>query len=184
MRVIGGAFKGKKLHSLRGTITRPTSDRLRESIFDIIAFEVKGAFVLDLFAGTGAFAIEALSRGAEFAVFIDNTKNAISIIRENIKSCMIDSRAKVIKWDIKRNLNCIKLMSPPFNLVFIDPPYNKNFIKPALSNLRLSSSMENGALIIVEHSNFESIPEEPVVFKLTDQRRYGKTLVSFLNYMV
>ena len=85
MRIISGDLKGKKIRSIKGTKTRPTSDRLRESIFNIIAFNVQDACILDLFAGTGALAIEALSRGAKFAVFIDIYKNAVSTIRENIK---------------------------------------------------------------------------------------------------
>ena len=184
MRIISGDLKGKKLHSIKGTKTRPTSDRLRESIFNIIAFNVQNTCILDLFAGTGAFAIEALSRGAKFAVFIDISKSAVSAIRENIKACNLDDRVNVIKWDINKNLNCVKHSNPAFNLVFMDPPYDKNFVKPTLLNLHLSGCMENGCLIIVEHSLREPIPKEPAVFKITDQRKYGKTLVSFLKYVI
>ena len=184
MRIISGDLKGKKLHSIKGTKTRPTSDRVRESIFNIIAFNVENTCILDLFAGTGAFAIEALSRGAMFAVFIDISKNAVSAIRENIKSCNLDDKFKVIKWDITKNLTCIEHSNPAFDLVFMDPPYDKKFLKPALLNLHLSCCMEKGCLIIVEHSLREPIPKEPAVFEITDQRKYGKTLVSFLNYVI
>ena len=184
MRIISGNLKGKKIRSVKGRKTRPTSDRIRESIFNIIAFNVENACVLDLFAGTGAFAIEALSRQAKLAVFIDNSKNAVSAIRENIKSCHLDDRAKVIKWDVTKNLTCIERSNPPFNLVFMDPPYEKSYLKPALINLNLSCCMEKECLIIVEHSLREPIPKEPAVFEITDQRKYGKTLVSFLKYMI
>ena len=184
MRIISGDLKGKKIRSIKGTKTRPTSDRLRESIFNIIAFNVQDACILDLFAGTGALAIEALSRGAKFAVFIDISKNAVSTIRENIKLCNLDDRVKVIKWDINKNLKCIEHSKPAFNLVFMDPPYDKNFLKPTLHNLHLSCCMEKGCLIIVEHSLREPIPKEPAIFEITDQRKYGKTLVSFLNYVI
>ncbi len=184
MRIIGGDLKSKKIRSIKGTKTRPTSDRIRESIFNIISFNVKNTCILDLFAGTGAFAIEALSRGAKFAVFIDISKSAVSAIRENIKSCNLDDRVKVVKWDINKNLNCIEHSNPTFDLVFMDPPYDKDFLKPALLNLHLSCCMEKDCLIIVEHSLRESIPNEPAVFEITDQRKYGKTLVSFLNYVI
>jgi len=184
LRIISGNLKGKKIRSIKGMKTRPTSDRIRESIFNILAFDVENACILDLFAGTGAFALEALSRGAKFAVFIDISKNAVSAIRENIKSCNLDDRTKVIQWDAAKNLTCIKQQNPPFNLVFTDPPYGKSFLKPTLLNLHLSCCMKEGCLIIVEHSLREPIPEEPTVFEITDQRKYGKTLVSFLNYMI
>ena len=184
MRIISGDLKGKRIHSIKGTKTRPTSDRLRESIFNIIAFNVQPARTLDLFAGTGAFAIEALSRGAEFAVLIDISKSAVSAIKKNIKSCRLENRTKVIKWDINKNLNCVEHSYPLFDLVFIDPPYDKNFLKPTLLNLHLSCCLKNGSLIIVEHSLLEPIPKIPVVFEITDQRKYGKTLVSFLKYVI
>lgn len=184
MRIVSGDLKGKKIHSVKGTKTRPTSDRVRESIFNIIAFKAQYNCVLDLFAGTGAFAIEALSRGAKCAVLIDISNNAVFAIRENIKSCHLDDRAKVIKWDIINNLACLERSNPPFNLVFMDPPYDKNFLKTSFLNLHLSGCMEKGCLIIIEHSVREPIPTEPVVFEIIDQRKYGKTLVSFLNYVI
>jgi 16S rRNA (guanine966-N2)-methyltransferase len=185
VRIIGGELKGRKLYSIRGTAIRPTADRLRESIFNIISSCVPDAVVLDLFAGTGALGIEALSRGAESAIFVDNSKEALSVIKNNIKSCTLDKRAKVIKWDIKKNLNCLKLTPPGFfTLVFLDPPYNQNMIKPTLLNLDHSKSMKKEAVIVVEHAPVESIPSEFIAFEVTGQRRYGKTLVSLLKYVV
>ncbi len=184
MRVIAGSLKGKKLNSVSGRTIRPTSDRLRESIFNIISYGFQGAVVLDLFAGTGALGIEALSRGAESAVFIDNTKDSLSVIEKNIRSCALENRTKIIKWNIVKNLNCLRQDRPAFNYVFMDPPYNKNTIEQTLFNLHQSSSLEKGAVIIVEHSPFEPIPGEYLEYNITDQRRYGKSLVSFLNYMI
>jgi 16S rRNA (guanine966-N2)-methyltransferase len=184
LRIISGDLKGKKLRSIKGTKTRPTSDRVRESIFNIIAFHIQDTCILDLYAGTGAFAIEALSRHAKYAVFIDISKSAVSIIRENIKSCNFEDRVKVIKWDIYKNLKCVEHSNPAFDLVFMDPPYDKNFLKPTLFNLHLSGCMGRGCSIIVEHSLLEPIPTEPTGFELTDQRKYGKTLVSFLKYVI
>jgi len=184
LRIISGNLKGKKIRSIKGTKTRPTSDRIRESIFNILAFDIEDACILDLFAGTGAFAIEAISRGAKFAVLIDISKSSVSVIRENFKSCNLGGRNRVIKWDITKNLTCIERSNPPFNLVFVDPPYEKGFLEPTLLNLHLSYCLKAGGLIIVEHSLREPIPEEPTVFEITDRRKYGKTLVSFLKYMI
>ena len=117
MRIIGGALRGKRLRSLGTYKIRPTADRLRESIFGILSYRVQDAIVLDLFAGTGALGIEALSRGSQFAVFIDNYKSAIFLIEQNIRLCFLEQKAKIIKWDITKNLKCIKSFAPPFNLV-------------------------------------------------------------------
>jgi len=184
LRIIGGALKGKRLYSVHDMSIRPTADRLRESIFNILSQRVLDAVVLDLFAGTGALGIEALSRGAESAVFVDNRKEALSVLRRNIDSCMLDQKANIVKWNIKQNLNCIRSKKQHFDLIFLDPPYDKNLIKPTLSNLDESHSLKNEACIVVEHSLFEPIPTDLFAFDLLDQRKYGKTLVSFLNYMI
>ena len=184
MRIISGILRGKKLAMIRGRWIRPTADRLRESIFNILGDSVKEATVLDMFAGSGAYGIEALSRGAVSAVFMDNSKKAISIIQKNVKSCDLEDRVKIIRWDIIKNLNCLKSFSLAFNLIFIDPPYNQNYLKPALLNLFRNGSVGKGACIVVEHSHHEQIPENLMSVKISDQRRYGKTLVSFINYVV
>ena len=184
LRIIGGALKGKKLYSVRDTSIRPTADKLRESIFNILSQRVLDAVVIDLFAGTGALGIEALSRGAESVLFVDSANGALSVLRRNIESCMLDQKANIIKWDIRQNLNCIKSKKQHFDLIFLDPPYDKNLIKPTLFNLDKSYSLKKGACIVVEHSLFESIPTDLFVFDLVDQRKYGKTLVSFLNYVI
>ena len=184
MRVIGGNLKAKKLYSARGRVIRPTSDRLRESIFNILSFHAKQAVVLDLFAGTGALGIEALSRGAESALFIDIHNGALSAIERNIKACEIENKAKIIKWDIIKNLNCIKSYRAVFDLIFIDPPYNKKFLQPTLRNLRKAGSVKKGACLIIEHSLLEPIPLDFPEYELQDQRKYGKSLVSFLTYIV
>jgi 16S rRNA (guanine966-N2)-methyltransferase len=184
LRIIGGTLKGKKLYSVRDSSIRPTADKLRESIFNILSQRVSDAVVIDLFAGTGALGIEALSRGAESVLFVDNANGALSVLRRNIDSCALDQRANIIKWNIRQNLNCIKSKKQHFDLIFLDPPYDKNLIKPTLFNLDKSHSLKNGACIVVEHSLFETIPADLFAFDLLDQRKYGKTLVSFLNYLV
>ncbi len=184
LRVIGGSFKGKKLISIKGRITRPTSDRLREAIFNILSFRVQDSVVLDLFSGTGALGIEAISRGADFAVFIDNQKASQTVIAKNIKACAVENKTQVIRWDITKNLNCIRSRRSNFHLVFMDPPYNQNMIAPTLTHLHQSRSLSREACIVIEHALSESLPENFEPFKVDSQRRYGKTLVSFLSYMI
>lgn len=183
MKITAGNLKGKKLFSVPGLKTRPTAGRIRESIFNILSHRIVDAIVLDLFAGTGALGIEALSRGASFAYFIDNRSEVISVIRKNIRSCDLKGITKISKWNIMLNLNCIKNFKPKFNLVFMDPPYGNDTIKPAILNLYKSSSLQQGACIVVEHSAYDKIPLcIQQSFNTFDQRKYGKTAVSFLTY--
>ena len=184
IRIIGGELKGRKLVTVPGIKTRPTADRVRESIFNIIGTGVGGALVLDLFAGTGAMGIEALSRGAETVVFADHDTQALAALAKNIKTCSFESRARIIKCDILKNLNIIRSFSPAFNLVFIDPPYHQNLLQKTLSNLAECRGLENGARIVIEHSPREPISVIDQNFAISDQRSYGKTLVSFLIYML
>lgn len=184
LRVIGGSLKGRKLLSIKGTITRPTSDRLREAIFNILSSRVQDSVVLDLFSGTGALGIEALSRGAGFAVFIDKDKASQAVIAKNIRACAVENKTRIIRWDITRNLNCIRSLRCGFRLVFMDPPYRKNMIAPTLTNLHQSGSLSPGGCIVIEHAVSESLPKNLEQLKIDSQRKYGKTLVSFLSYML
>ena len=184
MRIISGKFRGRKIKAVPGFSTRPTSDRLRETIFNIIARQVAGSVVLDLFSGTGAFGIEAISRGAKQVCLIDNSRAAIAIINQNLAICNISLQAKILKWDINKNLNCLRNLDTAFDLVFMDPPYAKGLVRPALINLCKSRSLLDKALIIIEHNGQETFKEPVSNFLLTDQKRYGKTLVSFFQYML
>ena len=184
MRIIAGMLKRKKLAALSGESIRPTSDRVRESIFNICASKIDDSVVLDLFSGTGAFAIESLSRGARFAVLIDSSVQSIAIIKKNITACRLNNRVNVINWDILKNLNCLNSLQLSFDLIFMDPPYNKDAVAPTLNNLSAAKALNPGATVIIEHSLSELIPEDLANFVVADQRKYGKTLVSFLNYMI
>ncbi len=184
MRVIGGKLRGRKLSTVHGGGIRPTADRLREAIFNILAGRVRDSLVLDLFAGTGSLGIEALSRGALFSVFIDNNQAALAVIHSNLKKCEIEDRAKVLKWNIVKNLNCIRLPDQTFDLIFLDPPYDRGFIRSALLHIQHQRLFTGETCVIVEHSPAESIPADISVYDIADQRRYGKTLVSFLKCML
>jgi 16S rRNA (guanine966-N2)-methyltransferase len=179
VRITGGALKGRRLHPLRGLAIRPTSDYLRGSIFNILAGEVEDAVVLDLFAGTGSLGIEALSRGAATAVFVDKAPQAIKTVIGNIRACCLEERSTILKRDVLRGLSFLESMDEPFDLVFVDPPYDKSYIKRTLELLGRTKSISNSASVIVEHSKREVLPEKIACFILSDQRRHGKTLVSF-----
>jgi 16S rRNA (guanine966-N2)-methyltransferase len=182
MRIIAGELKGRRLHRLEGKQTRPTSDRLRETIFNILSYRTRQAIVLDLFSGTGAMAIEALSRGADSAILVDDSSQAISLMVQNIRAFSLEKKARVLRWNIVQNLNFLRHVQPLFNLVFMDPPYNRSMIGPTLNHLLQSASLAVQACIVVEHSILEPIPFEHLEFKLCDQRTYGKTMVSFLSF--
>jgi len=184
LRIIGGALRGKKLHAFHGKGIRPTSDRTREAIFNILSDRVFGAVVLDLFAGSGALGIEALSRGAGMATFIDKAPAAISLLEKNLRSCKIETRARIISWDIERNLNCLQSQDRPYNLIFLDPPYHKGMLLPALDHLKTNKALAPDACLVLEHGDLDELPLPIAGFGRLDQRRYGKTLVSFLAYMV
>jgi 16S rRNA (guanine(966)-N(2))-methyltransferase RsmD len=148
-------------------------------VFSILGRGIVGTRVLDLFAGTGALGIEALSRGAESTVFVEKSASAISVISRNILLCGIGSQADVIRWDAARNLNCIRHADPKFNLVFMDPPYELGLIEPAVRHLISAGALEHNARIVIEHSVHESVPGHIENITLSDQRKYGKSLVSF-----
>ena len=184
MRIISGRYKGRKLTPVHGGEIRPTGGKVREAVFSILARDIPHARVLDLFAGTGAFGLEALSRGAGRAVFIESDDQAIAAIKKNIRLCGAGKRAQCIKWDITRDLNCIRTLRPGFDLVFMDPPYHGDFIAATLKNLENSQGLEDGARIVIEHSAKTALPDIHPPFYVTDRRKYGKTLVTFLNFVI
>jgi len=179
VRIISGALRGKRLCPLRGLRIRPTTDYLRESIFNILAAEVEDKVVLDLFAGTGSLGIEALSRGAATAVFVDKAPQAIKVLTRNIVACRLERQSIILKRDILRGLHFLKSIGRAFDLVFIDPPYDKGFVERTVRLLDRSESTSDKASIVVEHSRREVLPKKVARFVIRDQRHCGKTLVSF-----
>jgi len=181
VRIIGGALRGRTLFSPKGLAIRPTADRLRESIFNIIGASVSGTSVLDLFAGTGALGLEALSRGANSAVFIDISGKALALIGKNITALGLYEKAQVLRWDVRRNLDCLAQWPCRFSLVFMDPPYARNLVVPTLGHLRACGALAQEALLVVEHASGEPIDPISAGFSLDDNRQYAKTVVSFLR---
>lgn len=181
MRIISGKFRGRRLLSVPGLRTRPTSDRVRENLFNILARHPVEANVLDLFAGTGALGIEALSRGARSAVFVENVPAALKILHANVEALSLGGQTKILSWDIGRNLDCLLAFPRTFDLVFMDPPYRKEWIVPTLQALLQSGSLTEEALVVVEHAAAEPMPASIAGLRRIDERRYGATRLTFLS---
>jgi 16S rRNA (guanine966-N2)-methyltransferase len=176
MRVVGGSLGGRVLRAPGGAATRPTSEKVREAVFAILG-SVEGARVLDLFAGTGALGIEALSRGAAHVTFVDSAKPALAAIRANLAELGIADHANVVAQDAVAFT--AKHQPPaPWRVVFVDPPYRSDLAERAVLALPLAS-LTRDATIVIEHDRHNPPPEELGSLLRTDQRRYGDTLVSF-----
>ncbi len=184
MRIIAGGRRGKKLKSPAGMTIRPTSDRTREAVFNILGREISDRTVLDLFAGTGALGIEALSRGAAAAVFVDGSHQAIRIIHSNLEICGLYDAAKVCRLELPRRIGALKAFNPTYDLVFMDPPYDKGLVSPTLNRLSEHGLLANRSRIVIEHSESESAAPEDPGFVTDSIRKYGKCLVTIMTYML
>lgn len=181
MRVIGGTLRGKKLVSFKGKNIRPTSDRIKESLFNIISSYVEdGIRVADFFAGTGNLGIEALSRGAGAAVFVEKDNNSLAIIRKNIDLCRLKERSKVIALEADKAIAFLEKKGESFDIIFLDPPYNKGLAHETLELLG-GSVLSEGALVVAEYATQEKVEENYGKLKMIDTRRYGDTSLSFFT---
>jgi 16S rRNA (guanine966-N2)-methyltransferase len=182
MRVVGGRLKGRSLASPSSRDVRPTADRLRESLFNILvhAYDdpIAGARVLDLFAGTGALGIEAISRGAKFALFVDNGAEARALMRNNVEALGLGGVTKVYRRDATR-LGPVHPVEP-FSLVFLDPPYGRELADEALVSLRDGGWLTPGALLVVEEAKAAAF-KVPESFEELERRAYDDTEFIFLR---
>ncbi len=179
MRIVGGKFKGHGLQGPKGQATRPTSDRVREAIFNILAhgvadFSIEGSRVLDLFAGTGAMGLEALSRGARFCQFVDDSAEARGIIRRNADALGVIGQCKIWRRDATRLGPAAP--QPGFDLVFADPPYNKGLGEKALASLIEGQWLNKDAIAIIEEAERAELACPPELTEI-DRRVYGETQV-------
>ena len=182
MRIISGKLRGRKLQTFKGSDVRPTADRVRESLFNILAQKPLNASVLDLYSGTGALGIEALSRGARMAVFVDNSIHALTVLRKNLDRCALLQGAQVIKWDIVKSLACLQIYPQTFDLVFMDPPYNRRLVPLTVQHLLQSRSLAPSALLVAEHEAQLSPEIDSSWLTCFDSRHYGRTGLSFFSY--
>ena len=181
MRIISGKARGTKLYTLEGTNTRPTLDRVKESIFNIIQNEIEDSTVLDLFAGSGAIGLECLSRGAKKAVLCDKSKEAIEIIKRNIEKTHMEEKAKVINLDFETCLEKVK--NEQFDIIYIDPPYATDYIFKSLMKIKEFGIAKNESLIIIETDDEQRILKEigNIEIKIVDKRKYGRATIIFLE---
>lgn len=186
MRIVGGKYRGKQLFVPKDKAIRPTSDRTREALFNILAHQGEyrtetgpmplGARVLDVFAGTGALGIEALSRGAEHVTFIDNNPGSLQIIKQNIRTIGAADKADILNRDGAHPGHCAK----PYDLVLMDPPYKQNLVAPCLQALIDNQWITESSIIVVELGAKEKT-DLPEALRLLDERKYGAARLLFLR---
>ncbi|MCK4386332.1 MAG: 16S rRNA (guanine(966)-N(2))-methyltransferase RsmD [candidate division Zixibacteria bacterium] len=176
MRIISGEHKSRRLVGGKKTRVRPTSDRVKESIFNILQEEVMGKRILDLFAGAGSLGIEALSRGAESVTFVDASSQSINVLKKNIKSLNLESRSTILRLD---GLKAINKLKRNFQMIFADPPYLKGFVQRVIDSVAQSEVLEKNGVLILEHHKKEtfSFPEEKL--SVLRQKKIGDTVISF-----
>lgn len=183
MRVISGMARGTKLYSLEGNNTRPTLDRVKESLFNIIGMKVRNATFLDLFSGSGAIGIEAASRGAEKVIFCDKSKDAINIINKNIEKTRLIENTVIINSDYKQAL---KQANCTYDIIYIDPPYATDLVKDSVDEILKNEYLKDSGIIILETDEEERINKELNEIKdkkidIYDKRKYGRVMLIFLR---
>lgn len=181
MRIISGKARGTKLYTLEGENTRPTLDRVKESVFSIIQSEIEGAQILDLFAGSGAIGLEFLSRGAQKAVLCDKSKEAVNIIKKNIEKTHMEQETQVFNTDFE---NCLeRLKNEQFDIIYVDPPYETNYILKSLEKIIKLNIAKEECLIIIETDDEQRIEKEikNIDVEIVDKRKYGRATIIFLS---
>ena len=174
MRVITGTARGRRLKTTPGLDTRPTTDKVKESIFNIIQFDIEGRRVLDLFAGCGQMGIEALSRGAEHCAFVELRRDASAVVRENLTACRLEEQSSVKQMDA---LAFLQSCREKFDLVFLDPPYEGNLLDQALNLITLIDIISEHGIIVCEISSERKRPELNEHYSIAKEYRYGKTTI-------
>lgn len=175
MRVITGKARGVQLKTPDGMLTRPTSDRVKEALFSIINFEIPGARVLDLFGGTGQLGIEALSRGAASAVFVDSREESCKLIKENLKRTKLAGEGTVLRSDYLDYLNRCR---EQFDIILLDPPYAEVFLENALNRITEIDILSSNGIIVAERPLGKELPWEFEGYTRSKDYKYGKTLLT------
>jgi 16S rRNA (guanine(966)-N(2))-methyltransferase RsmD len=179
LRIISGKHKGRRLASFKGTCVRPTSDRVREALFNILTVVWEGKTVLDLFAGTGALGIEALSRGASHVIFVEHDTRACRILGKNISTLDLTDSCTIVKLSAEEGIRFVKRTQQHCDVIFLDPPYGMQLADRTLSLLAEHDMIGEGGVIVVEHHVREMLSDCYGKLMMSDQRMYGKTGTSF-----
>lgn len=171
MRVITGTARGRRLGELKGMETRPTTDKVKEGIFNVVQFDVPSARVLDLFAGTGQLGIEALSRGAAHCTFVDRRSDAVKLVRENLALCRLDDRAQVLCGD---SMAFLASAREKYDLIFLDPPYAADLLERAIETIARFDILNEHGIIVAESPADKLLPEPAAPYRRGREYRYGQ----------
>lgn len=182
LRVIGGIAKGRRLLGAGGGRTRPIPDNVKKSLFDILAPYVPDSRCLDLFAGTGAIGIEALSRGARWVTFVECAPHMIRVILGNLDTTGLASQAGVIQGDVRRLVPALHRQEEVFHIIFVDPPYGHGLAPVTLSILSAHRILDSGGIIVTRHESRQEMPEVLGDLELSRQEKYGDTIISFYMF--
>lgn len=178
MRVISGKARGVNLKTPTGMATRPTADRVKEAVFSILQFDLPNASVLDLFGGTGQLGIEALSRGARCAVFVDERDDACKLIKENLKRTKLESQGTVVRSDYAAFL---KTTSQKFDIILLDPPYAEVFLENSLNLITQIDILQSGGIIVTERPLEKALLGDFTGYSRSKDYKYGKTLITLFH---
>ncbi len=181
MRIISGMSKGRKLVTPKRYSIRPTSDRVKESLFNILGGEVEAKVVLDLFAGTGNLGIEALSRGAKRVIFVEKGRQALRLIQTNLSQLGLVDRSEILPRDVNRAIGILNQRGECFDLILMDPPYEKGLIQRTLMKLIAHPIYHTDSILVIEHNRREPRPHLLDGWNLIRQQKIGDTLLSFLT---
>ncbi len=184
MRIISGEYKGRRLLGPRGVELRPTSDRLKETLFNIIGPGIAGSILLDVFAGTGAIGLEALSRHAREAVFIESDREAVRLVRRNVEHCGITSGYRILQGDVFTSFRELAREGFTADIAFLDPPYNWGPYEDLISTLSRTRIVRAGSLVVVEHHRKAALPESGPGFRRTRVVKQSDKCLSFYQMTV
>jgi 16S rRNA (guanine966-N2)-methyltransferase len=180
MRIISGELKSRKIQFPKNKLTRPMTDRSKETVFNILSTLVQGKHVLDLYAGSGSLGLEALSRGALDVTFVDQGDWAIKVIKQNLEDLKLARKATVIQGDVLRTIEKLRKSGQGYSLVFVDPPFNQGLVKKTLIKLDQSGIVQPFGQVVVGHTRQEELPTDLNQLKLARTKKVGQACLSFL----
>ena len=181
MRIIGGTARGRRIKAPGGSSIRPTADRVREALFNILPRDLSGQRVLDLFAGSGSLSLEALSRGAASALLVDESEAAAGLIRGNLETLGFTDRARIWVKPVGRALSRLADEGAAYDAILLDPPYDDGWVEKALAMISQGRTLQAGGVAVAEHSVREKVGERYGALVRRDRRRYGDTVLSFFG---
>ena len=179
MRVISGKVRGLKLDTPKNLDVRPTTDRVKESLFNIINPYIRESNILDLFAGTGSLGIECLSRGAKNCIFVDKSKESIGIVKSNIKKARVENESTILNIDFKDAVKRLSVQKQKFDVIFMDPPYYENMFIDCLKSIDEFSLLKEDGLVVVEHDTNDLFDDNIGRLYKSREKKYGNTTITF-----